>query len=92
VGLVSFYEASKGDVKYRMSTPAVLKLAGGYRIGSSGSSEFERQMSADIRIGVDVGRMTSVAAEVRKSSASGAIDDPSVHLVVGAGIIGHFAL
>lgn len=49
-------------------------------------------MSADIHLGVDVGRMTSVSAEAGKSSASGSIDDPVIHVVAGAGIVGHFAL
>ena len=92
VGLLSFYEAEKGNMKATVSTPVVLKAGGGYRIGSSGSSQFERSLSADIRLGVDVGRMTSTALEVGNSKSSASIDDPTIHVVVGAGVIGHFAL
>jgi len=92
VGLVSIYAVSRGDVTARASTPVVLKLGAGYRLGGSGSSTLERQMSADLHVGVDLGRMTSFSVDAGKSTASASIDDPMLHVVAGVGLIGHFAL
>lgn len=92
VGLLSGYALSKGDATLRLSTPAVLKLGAGYRIGLPGTSSLERQTSADIHVGVDLGQMTTATAEIGKASGSASIENPVIHVVVGAGIIGHFAL
>lgn len=93
VGLLSIYAVSKGDTTARIATPVVLKLGGGFRLGSSGSSTLERQVSADLHLGVDIGRMTSVSVNAGKSSSSASIDEPTFHVgSAAAGLIGHFAL
>ena len=92
VGLFTTYSTSAGDATVTVSTPVELKLGAGYCLGGSGRSALDRALSADLRLGVDLGRMTSAEIERGSQSYSGSIDHPTVHVVVALGLMGHFAL
>jgi hypothetical protein len=90
-GLLTMYSATAGDTTLTVWTPADLKLGAGFRLGSSGKSAVDRSLSADIKLGADIGRMTNVTAQVGKATAAGTIDHPTFHVVVALGVGGDFA-
>lgn len=94
VGFLTAYLFGKDPSYMRVWTPAVLKGGLGYRVGNLAKGDFERGLAVDVRLGADVGRMTSYSIEGFSDvkDASGSIDNPTLYLSAGLSVGVHFSL
>lgn len=86
-GFGTTYGVSGGGTTITFSTPVEFKLGTGYRINRPDSS-----FTADINLGMDVGKMKSADLSSGSFNGSGPIVDAPTHVVVALSLITHFSL
>ncbi|MDB4935397.1 MAG: hypothetical protein JWP87_2369 [Labilithrix sp.] len=90
VGLATKFGGFGDGYSFALSSPAELKLGMGYRI--AGSGDVALPATLDMAMGLDVGEMTQVEAQVGTTKLKADIAERTTHVIVALSLIAHFSL